>query len=109
MPLVAEVCRQEGYEPHQTNLKEVPRLEDELTRELHEIRANIVREHGGDGCKLNTYFENLRFPGFTYGIPGRTFQNEDELDEYIEERNKEFKRRKAQKATRAGVRPPKPR
>ena len=71
-------------------------MEDELMRELHETRANIVREHGGDGHKLDTYFENLRFPGFTYGIPGRTFQTEGELDQHIEERNEEYKRRKAQ-------------
>ena len=68
-------------------------------KELHEIRANIAREHGGDSQKLDAYFENLRFPGFTYGIPGRTFQTEEELDQYIEERNRDFESRKAQAAT----------
>lgn len=78
-------------------------------RELHEVRANIAREHGGDGHELNTHFENLRFPGFTYGILGRTFQTEDELDEYIDQRNKEYERRKAQKASTDGIGPSKPR
>ena len=74
-------------------------MEDEVMKELHEIRANIAREHGGDSQKLDAYFENLRFPGFIYGIPGRTFQTEEELDQYIEERNRDFERRKAQAAT----------
>ena len=74
-------------------------MEDKVMKELHEIRANIAREHGGDSQKLDAYFENLRFPGFTYGIPGRTFQTEEELDQYIEERNRDFERRKAQAAT----------
>ena len=74
-------------------------MEDKVMKELHEIRANIAREHGGDSQKLDAYFENLRFPGFTYGIPGRTFQTEEELDQYIEERNGDFERRKAQAAT----------
>ena len=71
-------------------------MEDAVMKELHEIRANIVREHGGDRQKLDAYFENLRFPGFTYGIPGRTFQTEEELDEYIEERNRDFERKSHQ-------------
>ena len=74
-------------------------MEDEVMKELHEIMANIVREHGGDSQKLDAYFENLRFPSFTYGIPGRTFQTEEELDQYIEERNRDFEIRKAQSAT----------
>ena len=83
-------------------------MEDEVMKELHEIRANIVREHGGDMDKVDAYFQSLRFPGFTYGIPGRIFQTEEELDEYIEERNKEHKRRKAQRVSRDGVSPPEP-
>ena len=62
-------------------------------KELHDIRAKIAREHGSDRKKLNAYYEGLRFPGFTYGIPGRTFQTEEELDEYIKERNREFERK----------------
>ena len=68
-------------------------MEDEVMKELHDIRAKIAREHGSDSHKLDAYFENLRFPGFTYGIPGRIFQTEEELDEYIEERNREFERK----------------
>ena len=67
-------------------------------KELHEIRAEIAREHGDDHERINAYFQSLRFPGFTYGIPGRTFQTEEELDEYIEEKNREFARRKAEEA-----------
>ena len=52
---------------------------------LIEIRANIVSEHSHNKQKLDAFFESLRFPGFTYGIPGRTFQTEEELDQYIEE------------------------
>lgn len=44
--------------------------------------------------------------GFTYGIPGRTFQTEGELVRYIDERNGEFERRKAQKVALDGMRPP---
>ena len=73
--------------------KEVPTLEDEVMKELHDIRAKIFKEHGNDRKKLNAYYEGLRFPGFTYGIPGRTFQTEEELDEYIEERNRDFERK----------------
>ena len=72
-------------------------MEDEVMRELREIREKIVGEHDNDNEKLDAYYEGLRFPGFTYGIPGRTFQSEEELDEYIEERNRAFERRKAQK------------
>ena len=84
-------------------------MEDEVMKELHDIRANIVREHGGDSQKLDAYFENLRFPGFTYGIPGRTFQTEEELDEYSEERNKAYERRKAQKVASDDIGSPEPR
>ena len=84
-------------------------MEDEVIKELHEIRANIVSEHSHDNQKLDAYFQSLRFPGFTYGIPGRTFKTEEELDEYIEERNKEYERRKAQKAASDGMRPSEPR
>ena len=84
-------------------------MEDEVMKELHDIRAEIFKEHGCDRKKLNAYYENLRFSGFTYGIPGRTFQTEEELDEYIEERSKEYERRKAQKVARDGMRPPEPR
>ena len=75
-------------------------------RELHEIRANIISEHGHDSQKLDAFFEGLRYPGFTYGIPGRTFQTEKELDEYIEESNREFERRKAEKVASDDMRPP---
>ena len=51
-------------------------MEDEVIKELHEIRANIVSEHSHDNQKLDAYFQSLRFPGFTYGIPGRTFKTE---------------------------------
>ena len=84
-------------------------MEDEVMKELHDIRAKIFKEHGCDRKKLHAYFQSLRFPGFTYGIPGRTFQTEEELDEYIEERNKEHERRKAQRVARDGMRPPEPR
>ena len=84
-------------------------MEDEVMKELHDIRAEISREHGGDQQKIHAYFQSLRFPGFTYGIPGRTFQTEEELDEYVEEKNKEYERRKAQKVASDGMRPPEPR
>ena len=78
-------------------------------KELHEIRANIVREHGGDIDKLDAYYESLRFPGFTYGIPGRIFQTDDEIDEYVKEKNRDFERRRTQKAAADGECPPEPR
>ena len=84
-------------------------MEDEVMKELHDIRAEIAREHGNDREKVNTFYENLRFPGFTYGIPGRTFQTEEERDEYIEERNREYARRKARRAASDGMPPPEPR
>ena len=84
-------------------------MEDEVMKELHEIRAEIAREHGDDDQKIHAYFQSLRFPGFTYGIPGRTFQTEEELDEYIEERNKEYERRKAQKVASDDIGPHEPR
>ena len=74
-------------------------MEDEVMKELHETRDRIARQHGYDRQKVNTFYESLRFPGFTYGIPGRTFQTEEELDQYIEERNRDFELRKAQSAT----------
>ncbi|MCY4581144.1 MAG: hypothetical protein OXD31_19135 [Chloroflexi bacterium] len=80
-------------------------MEDEVMRELREIRAEIVREHGGGRDKLYAYFESLRFPGFTYGVPGRTFQTEEELDEFMEERNREFERRQAQMVDLDDIRP----
>ena len=79
-------------------------MEDEVMRELREIRAEMLREHGGDPDKLDAYFKSLRFPGFTYGIPGRTFQTEEELDEYMEERHREFERRQAQRVDPDDVR-----
>ena len=65
--------------------KEDSTLEDEIMRELHEIRATIASEHDNDSRKLDAFYENLRSPGFTYGIPGRTFQTEEELNNHIEE------------------------
>ena len=85
--------------------EDVLTLEDEVMRELHEIRANIVSEHGHDSQKLDAFFESLRYPGFTYGIPGRTFQTEEELDEYIAEKNREFQRRMAEKDASDDMRP----
>ena len=58
--------------------------------------------------RIDAFYESLRFPGFTYGIPGRIFQNEDELDEYLEERNKEYERRMTRKPASDDMRPPKP-
>ena len=81
-------------------------MEDEIMKELHRVRANILREHGNDHQKLNTFFEELRFPSFTYGIPGRTFQTEEELNNHIEEVNREFQRRQALKAASEGMCPP---
>ena len=75
-------------------------------RELHEIRTNIVSEHGHDSQKLDAFFESLRCPGFTYGIPGRTFRTEKELDEYIEQSNREFERRQAEKVASDDMRTP---
>lgn len=49
-------------------------MEDEILKEIHETKERRAKEHGYDQKKLNAYYENLRFPGFTYGIPGRTFQ-----------------------------------
>ena len=110
MPIISEVCEQQGFSrpiittPRQ--LKEVLlTLEDEVMKELHEVRAKLVSEHDNDHQKLNAYFQSLRFPGFTYGIPGRIFQTEEELDRHIEESNREFERRKAQKVVSDEIRP----
>ena len=86
--------------------KEVLTMEDEILREIHETRERRAKEHGYDHKKLNAYYENLRYPGFTYGIPGRTFQTEEELDEYIAEKNREFRRRMAEKDASDDMRPP---
>ena len=75
-------------------------------RELHEARAKIAREHDNDSQKLDAFYENLRIPGFTYGIPGRTFQTEEELKNHIDERNKAFERRQALRVASEGVCPP---
>ena len=75
-------------------------------RELHRVRAEIASERGNDMEKITAYYKNLRFPGFTYGIPGRTFQTEEELDNHIEERNRESQRRQALKANSEDMRPP---
>ena len=75
-------------------------------RELHEIRVNIVSEHDHDSKKLDALFESLRYPEFTYGILGRTFQTQKELDEYIEESDREFERRMAEKVASDGTRSP---
>ena len=80
--------------------------EDEILREIHETRERIAKEHGYDLKKLDAYYESLRYPGFTYGISGRTFHTDEELDEYIEERNREFECRKIQKVALDGMRPP---
>ena len=104
MPIISEVCEQQGFSspiittPRQ--LKEVVlTLEDEVMKELHQIRAEIASEHDNDHQKLNAFYQSLRSPGFTYGIPGRTFQTEEELDRHIEESNREFERRRDQKTT----------
>ena len=78
MPIISEVCEQQGFSspiittPGQ--LREVVlTLEDDVMKELHQIRSQIASEHDDDHQKLNAYFQGLRTPGFTYGIPGRTF------------------------------------
>ena len=81
-------------------------MEDEVMRELHEIRANIVSEHSHDDQRLDAFFESLRFQGFKYGIPGRTFHTEGELDEHIEKRNREFESGKARNVSLDGMRAP---
>ena len=75
-------------------------------KELHQIRAQIASEHDNDHQKLNAFYQGLRTPGFTYGIPGRTFQTEEELDRHIEESNRDFERRQAQKVATDGMSPP---
>ena len=80
-------------------------MEDEILREIHETRERIAKEHGYDRKKLDAFYESLRFPGFTYGTPGRIFHTEEELDEYIEERNREFESRQAGKVDFDGMRP----
>ena len=103
IPVISEICEQQGYNSPiittPSQLKGVLTLEDEILREIHETRERRAKEHGYDQQKLNAYYENLRFPGFTYCIPGRIFQTEEELDEYIEEKNRDFERGKAQSAT----------
>ena len=81
-------------------------MEDEIMRELHQVRAKIASEHDYDSQKVDAFYENLRFPGFTYGIPGRTFQTEEELNNHVDERNREFERRQAPKVATEGMRPP---
>ena len=78
-------------------------MEDEIMRELHQVRAKIASEHAHDSQKVDAFYENLRFPGFTYGIPGRTFQTEEELNNHIDERNREFERRQALKVASDGM------
>ena len=111
MPAIAEVCERQGYSstvittPNQLT-KVVMTLEDEIMKELRQIRAQIASEHDHDPQKLGAFYQGLRFPGFTYGIPGRTFQTEEELDQYIHETNREFERREARKVASDGMRPP---
>lgn len=110
IPIVSDICEQQGFSspitttPNQL-MKVVLTLEDEIMKELHQIRAQIASEHDNDHQKLNAFYQGLRFPGFTYGIPGRTFQTEGELDRHIEESNREFERRKAQKVVSDEIRP----
>ena len=80
-------------------------LEDETMRELHQVRAKIAREHDHDSQEVDSFYENLRFPGFTYGFPWRIFQTEEELNNYIDERNREFERRQALKVASDGMCP----
>ena len=100
MPAIAEVCERQGYSspiittPNQLT-KVVMTLEDEIMKELRQIRAQIASEHDHDPQKLDAFYQGLRFPGFTYGIPERTFQTEEELDQHIHETNREFERREA--------------
>lgn len=77
-------------------------MEDEIMRELHRVRAEIASEHGNDWQKLVAHYQNLSFPGFTYGIPGRIFRSEEERKAHIDERNRQFKRRQALKAVSDG-------
>lgn len=104
MPIISEICEQQGFSspiittPNQLN-EVVLTLEDEVMKELHQIRSQIASEHDNDHQKLNAFFEGLRTPGFTYGVPGRTFQTEEELDRHIEESNRDFELRRAKKTT----------
>ena len=97
MPIISEICEQQGFSSPiittPSQLKEVVlTLEYEVMKELHQIRAQIASEHDNDHQKLNAFYQGLRFPGFSYGIPVRTFQTEEELDRHINERNRDFKR-----------------
>ena len=74
-------------------------------RELHRVRARIANEHGNDWQKLVAHYQNLSFPGFTYGIPGRIFQTEEERQNHIDERNSEFERRQVLKVVSDGMCP----
>ena len=111
IPLIGGICEQEGYNapiittPNQLK-GGLSTLEDEIMRELHRVRAKIASEHGNDREKVDAYYKSLRSPGFTYGIPGRTFETEEELDNHIEERNREFQRRQSLKAASEGLCPP---
>ena len=71
--------------------------DDEIMRELRRVRAEILKRHGGDHEKLNAYYKSVRFPGFTYGVPGRTFRSVEELDDYRKERDREFLRKRAER------------
>ena len=112
MPVIARVCEQVGYtSPTITTPSQLKGVldigrEDELMEELHRVRAEIASERGSDMEEIMAYYKNRRLPGFTYGIPGRTFQTEEELNSHIEERNREFQRKQALKANSEDMRPP---
>ena len=67
-------------------------------REVHEARDKIAREHNYDSRAVSAHYVNMRLQGFTYGIPGRTFKTEEELDNHRAERKRESERRKARRA-----------
>ena len=103
VPIIAEICEQQGYStPIITTpnhlIKEPWTLEDEIMREVHEARDKIAREHNYDSRAVDAHYVNMTLQGFTYGIPGRTFKTEEELDNYRAERNRKYERRKARRA-----------
>lgn len=112
MLVIARMCEQVGYtSPTITTPSQLKGVldigrEDELMEELHRVRAEIASERGSDMEKIMAYYKNRRLPVFTYGIPGRTFRTEEELNNHIEERNREFQRRQAPKAASEGMVPP---
>ena len=65
------------------NLDEIPE-EDDTLKELRAIRDKMDKEYEADPETFEAKLQNMWTPGFTYGIPGRTFKNEEEWNAYIE-------------------------